>query len=128
MAKINMKEQTFGVEVELVSITREKAAKAVAKYFDTIAWHAAREYGYDAWACKDRKGRTWKFMRDSSLTNPEYACEIVTPICGAHSHQAGLGNDEISATGSQRIFARNPNLRCPRPERARRSFRRTHSL
>ena len=81
MAKINMKEQTFGVEVELVSITREKAAKAVAKYFDTIAWHAAREYGYDAWACKDRKGRTWKFMRDASLTNPEYACEIVTPIC-----------------------------------------------
>ncbi len=81
MAKINMKEQTFGVEVELVSITREKAAKAVAKYFDTIAWHAAREYGYDAWACRDRKGRTWKFMRDASLTNPEYACEIVTPIC-----------------------------------------------
>lgn len=48
MAKLDLRNQTFGVEVELVSITREKAAKAVAKYFDTIAWHAAREYGYDA--------------------------------------------------------------------------------
>ena len=81
MAKINMKEQTFGVEVELVSITREKTAKAVAEYFGTTAWYANAEFGYDAWACKDRKGRTWKFMRDASLTNPSRACEIVTPIC-----------------------------------------------
>lgn len=81
MAKINMKEQTFGVEVELVKIEREKAARAAAEYFGTTAWYAACEFGYDTWACKDRKGRTWKFMRDSSLTNCDHACEVVTPVC-----------------------------------------------
>lgn len=81
MAKINMKEQTFGVEVELVKITREKAAACVACYFGTAAWHAAHQFGYDAWACYDKKGRIWKFMRDGSLTDPEHACEVVTPIC-----------------------------------------------
>ena len=81
MAKINMKEQTFGVEVELVNIERKTAAEAVAAYFGTTAWYAGGEYGYNAWACKDRKGRIWKFMRDGSLTNADHACEIVTPIC-----------------------------------------------
>lgn len=81
MAKINMKEQTFGVEVELVNIERKTAAEAVAAYFGTTAWYAGGEYGYNAWACKDRKGRVWKFMRDGSLTNADHACEIVTPIC-----------------------------------------------
>lgn len=81
MAKIDLRNQTFGVEVELVSIERKTAAEAVAAYFGTTAWYAGGEYGYNAWACKDRKGRIWKFMRDSSLTNCEHACEIVTPIC-----------------------------------------------
>ena len=81
MAKIDLRNQTFGVEVELVSIERKTAAEAVAAYFGTTAWYAGGEYGYNAWACKDRKGRIWKFMRDASLTNADHACEIVTPIC-----------------------------------------------
>lgn len=81
MAKIDLRNQTFGVEVELVSIERKTAAEAVAAYFGTTAWYAGGEYGYNAWACKDRKGRIWKFMRDGSLTNADHACEIVTPIC-----------------------------------------------
>ena len=40
-----MKEQTIGVEVEMNSISREKAARKVAEYFGTTAWYAAREYG-----------------------------------------------------------------------------------
>ena len=33
----NMKNQTLGVEVEMNSITREKAAKQIAEYFGTRA-------------------------------------------------------------------------------------------
>ena len=43
----NMKDQTIGVEVEMNSITREKAAKKIAEYFGTRAWYANSEYGYN---------------------------------------------------------------------------------
>lgn len=76
-----MKGQTIGVEIEMNSITREKAAQTVARYFGTTAWYAAREYGYDAWACKDTQGRVWKFQRDGSINGPDdEKCEMVTPI------------------------------------------------
>ena len=81
MAKLDLRNQTFGVEVELVKIERKTAALAIAEYFGTHARYAGYEIGYDAWTCTDRKGRTWKFMRDSSLTNADHACEVVTPIC-----------------------------------------------
>lgn len=42
----SMKNQTVGVEVEMNSITREQAARTVAKFFGTTAWNAASEYGY----------------------------------------------------------------------------------
>lgn len=58
-----MKKQTIGVEVEMNSITRRKAAILVGEYFGTRAFDAAREYGYCSWACRDRKGRTWKFQK-----------------------------------------------------------------
>ena len=76
-----MKKQTIGVEVEMNSITREKAARNAAKFFGTTAYYAAGEYGYKAWACKDPQGRVWKFMRDSSISGPDdEKCELVTPI------------------------------------------------
>lgn len=76
-----MKNQTIGVEVEMNSITREMAAKKIAKFFGTTAYYAAREYGYMTWACKDQQGRVWKFQRDSSICGPDdEKCELVTPI------------------------------------------------
>ena len=76
-----MKNQTVGVEVEMNSITREQAARAVAKFFGTTAWNAAREYGYYSWACKDTDGRVWKFQKDVSIAGPDSEkCEMVTPI------------------------------------------------
>lgn len=76
-----MKKQTIGVEIEMNSITRSRAASLVAEYFGTIPWYAARDYGYDASACKDRKGRVWKFQKDVSIQGPdEEKCEMVTPI------------------------------------------------
>lgn len=63
----NMKNQTIGVEIEMNSITRPKAAEKVAAYFGTRAWNAASEYGYSSWACKDNQGRIWKFQKDVSI-------------------------------------------------------------
>ena len=75
-----LKEQNFGVEIELVKITREKAAAIIACYFGTEAWNAARQFGYRAWAAEDRKGRTWKCVSDASLNDRNGGCEVVTPI------------------------------------------------
>lgn len=76
-----LKEQNYGVEIELVSITREKGSGIIANYFGIRSnWYAAREYGYDAWAAIDRKGRVWKCVRDGSLNDRNGGCEVVTPI------------------------------------------------
>ena len=77
----NMKNQTIGVEIEMNNITRKKAAELVAAYFGTIARDSAVEYGYYSWACRDTKGRTWKFQKDVSIAGPDdEKCEMVTPI------------------------------------------------
>ena len=77
----NMKQQTIGVEIEMNSITRQKAAKLVAEYFGTSAWNAASEYGYCSWACKDQQGRVWKLKKDVSIAGTEEEkSEIVNTI------------------------------------------------
>lgn len=77
----NMKTQTIGVEIEMNSITRQRAAEKVAAYFGTTAYDAEREYGYCSWACKDNQGRVWKFQKDVSIAGPDNEkCEMVTPI------------------------------------------------
>ena len=62
---IGIKDQCFGVEVELTGITREQAAKALASYFGTSAVHYGG--GYDTWTVKDTEGKDWKLMSDSSI-------------------------------------------------------------
>ena len=46
-----LKDQHFGVEVEMTGITREQAAQALADYFGTVPLH--RGGVYDAWIAKD---------------------------------------------------------------------------
>ena len=50
----NMREQTFGVEIEMTGITRNRAAKTIATYFGTEASHYGG--GYDAHHAYDRQG------------------------------------------------------------------------
>ncbi len=54
MSEIGIKDQCFGVEVEMTGITREQAARALAQYFGT----QPRHYGgtYDSWIVKDPEG------------------------------------------------------------------------
>lgn len=87
---IGLKDQCFGVEVELTGITRKAAAQALAEYFETSAQHIGGTY--DAWAVTDPEGKTWKLMSDSSIRterrtesgyqsigSPLYQVELVTP-------------------------------------------------
>ena len=77
-----MKEQTIGVEIEMNSITREKAAKVAAEFFGTDRTeYTARRNGYNTWSAWDAQGREWKFQRDCSIAGPDSEkCELVTPI------------------------------------------------
>lgn len=78
----NMKKQTIGVEIEMNSIRRDKAAKLAADFFGTGRFeNTARRNGYYTWSAWDAQGREWKFQRDGSIAGPEpEKCELVTPI------------------------------------------------
>ena len=77
-----MKNQTIGVEVEMNSITRQKAAKVAAAYFGTGRYeNTADRNGYSTWSAWDAQGREWKFQKDVSIAGPDSEkCELVTPI------------------------------------------------
>ena len=77
-----MKNQTIGIEVEMNSITRQKAAKVAADFFGTGRYeNTAGRNGYSTWSAWDAQGREWKFQKDVSIAGPdEQKCELVTPI------------------------------------------------
>lgn len=83
-----LKNQKFGVEVEMTGITREKAANIVAEVLGTTPSRPDNSC-YKTRIIADQASRTWKIMRDSSI-NPkrndgtmadlgEYQVEFVTP-------------------------------------------------
>ena len=83
-----MKNQNFGIEIEMTGITRSTAAKVIAGYFHTDATHVGG--CYDAYSVRDNDGRMWKIMRDASVrcenrsgqnASSLYSVEFVTPIC-----------------------------------------------
>ena len=77
-----MKNQTIGVEIEMNSITREKAAQIAADFFGTgRSQNTASRNGYSTWSAWDGDGREWKFQKDVSIAGPDSEkCELVTPI------------------------------------------------
>lgn len=88
---MDMKDQRFGIEIEMTGVTREQAAKVAAAYFGTSSRYLGS--GYDTYAALDGQGRQWKFMSDASLTpqrkegrrkvpaSDAYRTEMVSPIC-----------------------------------------------
>ena len=62
---IGIKDQHFGVEVEMTGLTREDAARELAEYFGTTAKHIGGTY--DAWEVADESGKVWNLMYDSSI-------------------------------------------------------------
>ncbi len=90
MSEIGIKDQCFGVEVEMTGIKREEAAQALAEYFGASPVHYGGAYG--AWTVKDPEGKEWKLMSDGSIRperkissgygptkNRQYSVEMVTP-------------------------------------------------
>ena len=90
MSEIGIKDQCFGVEVEMTGITREEAAQTLAEYFGTTPRHVRGVY--DTWTVKDTEGKEWKLMSDASIrtekktetgytavSNTDYRVEMVTP-------------------------------------------------
>ncbi len=77
-----MKAQTFGVEVEMNSITREKAARTAAAFFGTGRYaDTHRTNGYSTWSAWDAQGREWKFQKDVSIAGPsDEQCELGSPV------------------------------------------------
>ena len=55
-----MKDQTFGIEIEMNGITRAKAAEVIAAHFDIRPTHVGGSY--DTWAVYDPEGRPWKLV------------------------------------------------------------------
>jgi len=123
--------ETFGVEIETIGLSREAAARVVAGVINgTVQFQGA---GYDTWAAIGPDGRAWKCMRDGSLSSAIHA-EVVTPIltladmetlqnvvralraagarvdfsCGVHVHVGarGLGAKEIGNLAAL-VFAKD---------------------
>ena len=135
-----MKNQTIGVEVEMNSITRQKAAKVAADFFGTGRYeNTAGRNGYSTWSAWDAQGREWKFQKDVSIAGPdEQKCELVTPIltygdietlqelcrqlrhagaksdasrgCGVHIHIGAQGHTPQSLRNLANIMASHESL------------------
>lgn len=88
---MDLKDQKFGIEIELTGISRRRAAEVAAAHFGTSSYYVGTYY--DTYAAKDRQQREWKFMSDASIkaqrkegktrfdASPEYRTEMVSPIC-----------------------------------------------
>ena len=135
-----MKNQTIGIEVEMNSITRQKAAKVAADFFGTGRFeNTAGRNGYSTWSAWDAQGREWKFQKDVSIAGPdEQKCELVTPIltygdietlqelcrqlrhagaksdasrgCGVHIHIGAQGHTPQSLRNLANIMASHESL------------------
>lgn len=71
--------QTFGVEIEFYGMTRKEACQVVADHLNGTP--PAYGGSYNHYYTIDPYMRTWKIMRDSSIS-PQggESCELVTPI------------------------------------------------
>ena len=135
-----MKKQTIGVEVEMNSISRDKAARIASELFGTNRYsNTAARNGYQTWSAWDAQGREWKFQKDVSITGPDSEkCELVTPIltyedvellqelirslrkagaksdatrcCGVHIHIGAKGHTPQTLRNLANIMASHENL------------------
>ena len=85
---MDMREQKFGIEIELTGLTRLKAAEVIAKYLGSSCQYDGGYY--EEYSVYDNQGRKWKVMYDSSIVarkkdgthgGDEYKVEFVSPIC-----------------------------------------------
>lgn len=86
-----MKEQRFGIEIEMTGLSRQRAAQALSEYFRHPPNFDGGYYG--EYSVLDSQSRRWKVMSDGSITTEKkegrrivvadntYSVELVSPIC-----------------------------------------------
>lgn len=83
-----MRSQKFGIEIEFTGITRSKASKCLAQYFNSTV--EAGGGALDAYRIQDSQRRRWSIVHDGSIQTERagssrasqlYAVELVSPIC-----------------------------------------------
>ena len=88
----DMRDQKWGLELEMTGIPRSEAAKVMAEFFENPFTYEGGAYG--KYAVLDELGRKWTVMSDSSIDRQKridgqkidmmddaYSVEFVTPIC-----------------------------------------------
>ncbi len=89
---MDLRDQRFGIEIEFTGITREQAAKVVARYFHITESRVVNRHSN--FEITDEQNRVWKIVYDGSIVAkmrtsnrekvaaPEsYKVEFVSPIC-----------------------------------------------
>ena len=78
----------FGIELEYVGITRERAAQAIQSVIGGTVEHIGSPYVYDPFKIHGANGQDWTIVRDGSVSDSRgNSCEVVSPP---------LGYDDIS--------------------------------
>ncbi|WP_317854748.1 amidoligase family protein [Chakrabartyella piscis] len=87
---MDLREQNFGIEIEMTGITRRDAAQIIADYFGTESNYEGSYY--ETYTAKDTEGRKWKLTYDGSINcqkkengrkvsaDRSYSTELVSPI------------------------------------------------
>lgn len=88
---MDLREQKFGVEVEMTGITRKRAAQVIGEYLNGSV--NSEGGGYGNYTVTDNQNRKWQLVFDGSITcqkkvgsrkeiaGREYSVELVSPIC-----------------------------------------------
>lgn len=88
---MDLRDQKFGIEIEMTGITRQRAAEVLAGYLGTSPQYDGG--GYSAYSVVDAEHRKWKLVSDASIqcqrkvgsrkqaADRDYSVELVSPIC-----------------------------------------------
>lgn len=81
MAKANLENEKFGIEIEVCGAPRAKIASEIANALNGRII-ARNEGPYQTYTVRDDKHRDWKIMNDASLAtvNGHKGSEVVTPV------------------------------------------------
>jgi len=82
-----MKDQRFGIEIEMTGLSRNRAGQVISEYFGTRLSYEGGSY--DTYSVLDSKNRRWKIVSDASISveckrgraDSTYRVELVSPIC-----------------------------------------------
>ena len=62
---MDLREQKFGIEIEMTGITRQRAAQVIAEYLGSSSQYEGG--GYGTYSVPDLENRRWKLVSDSSI-------------------------------------------------------------